>query len=120
MGGPANHSLALKADGTVVAWGDNTFGQTNVPAGLTDVVSIAAGGWHSVALKADGTVVAWGRNDAGQGTVPAGLNGVTAVSTAFIHNLALKTDGTVVRSFVSNGGSSVMRCQPICAATWTP
>ena len=37
-----SHSLALKNDGTVVVWGDNTYGQTNVPAGLTDVVAIAA------------------------------------------------------------------------------
>ena len=28
------HSLALKADGTVVAWGDNNYGQCTVPAGL--------------------------------------------------------------------------------------
>jgi alpha-tubulin suppressor-like RCC1 family protein len=35
------HSLALKADGTVVAWGINFDGQTDVPAGLNDVVAIA-------------------------------------------------------------------------------
>ena len=50
--------MALKADGTVVAWGDNGEGQADVPAGLTDVIAIAAGLSHSVALKSDGTVVA--------------------------------------------------------------
>jgi len=51
--------MALKADGTVVAWGDNGEGQADVPAGLTDVIAIAAGLSHSVALKSYGTVVAW-------------------------------------------------------------
>jgi len=37
------HSLALRADGTVVAWGNDDAGQTEVPAGLDRVVGIAAG-----------------------------------------------------------------------------
>jgi alpha-tubulin suppressor-like RCC1 family protein len=44
------HSLALKGDGTVVAWGDNYYGQTNLPADLRGVKAIAAGGYHSMAL----------------------------------------------------------------------
>ena len=56
------HSVALRANGTVVVWGDNSLGQTNVPAGLSNVTAVAAGGSHTLALKADGTVVAWGDN----------------------------------------------------------
>ena len=63
-------SLALKADGTVAAWGYDTWGQTNVPAGLSDVVAIAAGTDDSLALKADGTIVGWGANAYGQTTSP--------------------------------------------------
>src|SRR6266508_3017967 len=48
--------------GTVVAWGDNSIGQANVPAGLSGVTAIAASYGHTVALKSDGTVVAWGYN----------------------------------------------------------
>src|SRR5262245_11626288 len=66
IAGGKYHAVALKADGTVVAWGDNEFGQLDVPAGLTDVIAIAAGDDHSLALKSDGTVVAWGHNDVGE------------------------------------------------------
>ena len=40
-------------------WGDNSEGQATVPAGLSGVTAIAAGGFHSLALKSDGTVVGW-------------------------------------------------------------
>jgi biopolymer transport protein ExbD len=42
--------------GTVVAWGDNSYSQTNVPIRLSRVVAIASGSYHNVALRADGTV----------------------------------------------------------------
>src|SRR2546423_12183843 len=51
---------ACPAASVVAAWGSNSYGQTNVPPGLTNVVSIAGGAYHSLALKADGTVVGWG------------------------------------------------------------
>jgi hypothetical protein len=80
---------------TVVAWGDNRHGESTVPAGLTDVTAVAAGGNYSLALKADGTVAAWGDDSAGQSTVPAGLTGVTKVAAGSDLSLALKNDGTV-------------------------
>ena len=46
------HNLALRGDGTVVAWGANGHGQTNVPKGLGGVAAIAAGYYHSLALYA--------------------------------------------------------------------
>jgi len=95
-----SHNLALKNDGTVVAWGDNYFGQATVPAGLTGVTAIAAGTYHSLALKNDGTVVGWGKSTNASGflpfIVPAGLTGVTAIAGGGFHSLALKNDGTVV------------------------
>jgi Regulator of chromosome condensation (RCC1) repeat len=109
------HSLALKSDGTMSAWGagetnnpsDGTdFGQSIVPADATNVVAIAAGYFHSLALKNGGTVVAWGAGetndpsdgnlDYGQSVVPAGLGNVAAISAGGLHCLALKTNGTVV------------------------
>jgi alpha-tubulin suppressor-like RCC1 family protein len=100
------HSLALKSDGTVVGWGDNSLHQTNVPVGLNGVVAIAAGGNQSLALKSDGTVASWGY--LGQSWVPAGLSGVVAIAAGFSHSLALKSDGTVVAwGFNSYGESTV-------------
>jgi hypothetical protein len=90
------HSLALRNDGTVIGWGDNSAGQTNVPAGLSNVVAIAAGSFHNLALLSNSTVVAWGNNYFGQASVPVGLSNIVAVAADASHCLALKNDGTIV------------------------
>ena len=82
--------------GTVVAWGDNSSGQTNVPAGLTSAVAVAGGLSHSLALKADGTVVAWGDNSWNQRNVPAGLTNAVAIAAGQGFSLALRANRTVV------------------------
>jgi hypothetical protein len=87
------HSLALRSNGTVVAWGcggGHDSGQCAVPPGLSGVVAIAAG-IDSLALKSDGTVVEWGCTLC----APANLSGVIAIATGG-RQLALKNDGTVV------------------------
>jgi hypothetical protein len=89
-------SVALKSDGTVVAWGLSDRGQTAVPGGLKDVVAISTGETHTLALRADGTVVAWGFNDVGQCTIPSTLTGVVSIAAGDRHSLALKADKTVV------------------------
>ena len=87
------HTLALLANGTVVSWGGNLYGElgngtptlkaiartgpvtrrvggtgnlTPLPvSGLSNVVAVAAGSTHSLALLSDGTVMAWGLNEYG-------------------------------------------------------
>ena len=82
--------------GTVVAWGDNTYDQTEVPAGLSGVIAVAAGYNRSLALKSEGTVVAWGMIPANGSWAPANLSGVIALAVGEMHGLALRSDGTVV------------------------
>ena len=107
------HCVALKEDGTLQAWGLNDYGQTNVPVGLSNVVSLAVGRTHNLALRADGTVVGWGFNRAGQATGIANTNAISvssgevsvegrvltdvaAIAAGRGYSLAIKKDGTVV------------------------
>jgi alpha-tubulin suppressor-like RCC1 family protein len=90
-------SFAIKADGTVAAWGNNSDGQINVPPAATNVVAVGAGEVQDLAVRADGSVVAWGNNSFGQANVPArATNVVAAASGGYQYDLVLRADGTVV------------------------
>lgn len=79
----------MPASGSVIAWGDDTCGLTNVPPGLINVIAVVGGMQHSLGLKADGTVSGWGDNSNGQTNVPVSLTNVTAISAGGSHNLAI-------------------------------
>jgi len=113
----SRHSLAVKEDGTVWAWGYNGSGQlgdgttdqrfTPVQvSGLSGILAVSAGNSHSLAVKQDGTVWAWGANWSGllgDGTntdryTPVRVSGssdAVAVSAGGDHSLGLRGDGTV-------------------------
>ncbi len=74
-----SHNLALRSDGTIAAWGDNSWGQTDVPALPAGVryVEISAGWNHSVARRSDGAIVVWGDNRYHQNRLPVLAPGQT-------------------------------------------
>lgn len=96
------HSLGLKADGSVVAWGFNGQGRCNIPYPNEGFVSVAAGASHSLGLKADGSIVAWGDGGYGKCHPPDPNSGFVAIAAGHNHSIGLKADGSIV-AWGSNG-----------------
>ena len=118
VGGAGREDVALKRDGTVVTW--NVRGipgqQARQPEGMSNIVTVTAGGAHILALQDNGTVWGWGYNRHGQATgeptsegnqyaeYAAGivridgkiLDNVSAVAAGVGCSLALRKDGTLV------------------------
>ncbi len=108
-------SFGITADGSLWAWGDNSFGQLG--DGTTTkrynpkqiiasgVQAVATGYYHTIALKTDGSLWAWGMNNNGQlgdGTIDNSnipiqiiARGVQAIAAGFEHSFAIKTDGSL-------------------------
>jgi alpha-tubulin suppressor-like RCC1 family protein len=107
IAGGGFHTLALRSDGQVLGWGDNSSGQLGdgttmnqaVPVQVqakNDIVAVAAGYYHSLALKSDGTVLSWGYPNGGIPVVVNGASKTIAISAGSAHSMALQSDGTVL------------------------
>jgi alpha-tubulin suppressor-like RCC1 family protein len=130
------HALALCSDGTVAAWGDNTYGQlgnngagsSKVPVAVNStsgisalsgktVVKLAAGEYHSMALCSDGTLVTWGQNTLGQ----LGDGSTTQRNVPVAVNTANGSSALYAKSVVSIA-SGYYHCMALCSdgavATW--
>lgn len=96
------HSLGLKADGTVVACGNNERGQCDVDD-WRDIVAIAAYNDLSVGLKSDGTVLMAGDSLFGMPNTSS-WSDIVAIAVGG-HVLGLKVDGTVVAATTGPTGA---------------
>lgn len=122
------HTVALKIDGSLWAWGDNSSGQlgdgttsyrdTPVHIAGCDWAGVVAGYFHTLALKSDHSLWAWGYNDHGQlgnGTFGFGTNTLrpmrvgndfdwTEAAAGPSHTLARKIDGSLWAWGLNNEG----------------
>ena len=95
------HTVGLREDKTVVAVGDNQYGQCDV-GNWTDIVAIAAGQWHTVGLHSDGTVVAVGNdgnsnfNTYDNACAVDSWTDIIAIAAGSGYTIGLKSDGSVV------------------------
>ncbi len=85
------HACALKTNGTLACWGDNSYGQASPPSGT--FVAVSAGAYLTCAIKTDGTLACWGEDFDGQTTPPSGT--FTAVSAGGYHTCAIKTSDSI-------------------------
>lgn len=94
------HRVALRSDGTLVAWGENYAGQANVPALPAGVryVDFAVGEQHTIAIRSDGQAVAWGVPNGGVLNIPPLAPGVryVAADATRLCSVLLRSDGTIV------------------------
>ncbi|MCL2379708.1 MAG: hypothetical protein FWC81_02835 [Coriobacteriia bacterium] len=101
------HSIGLRDDGTLWAWGTNNFGQLGIgsasaaptlmpiqvpTAGVTGNkwLAVSAGDGHSVAVRCDGSLWAWGNNSSGRLGL---INGVDFVHRSAPDKVALANSG---------------------------
>jgi alpha-tubulin suppressor-like RCC1 family protein len=111
------HTVAIKADGSMWAWGDNEFGKLGYGGTTNDIpypirvgsdtnwASVSAGTSHTVAIKTDGSLWAWGSgasvgdgSTTGQRNSPVRIgtdNNWASVSAGWGHTVAIKTDGSL-------------------------
>ncbi len=108
------HFVAIRSDGAIVAWGDNSVGQCIPPAVSFAPVQIACGAGHTLALLSDGTIAAWGYNASGQTQVPSAPVGTqyVHVSAGGVHSLAVRSDGEIVAWGGNNFGQCSVPARP--------
>jgi alpha-tubulin suppressor-like RCC1 family protein len=89
----------LDAGGRVVAWGNNSYGQSDVPKwAQSGAKAVNKGESCSYVIKAEGNVVAWGNDDEGKCTIPMVAQGdlVKVWNYPSYYTMALKNNGDMV------------------------
>ena len=126
------HTLAVCADGTLAAWGNNGDGQlgnnstvnSSVPVAVSTagtplagntVTAVSAGAFHSMARCADGTLAAWGRNGFGQ--LGDGSNTQRIVPVA-VWTAGTPLAGRTVTELAAGGYHSAALCSDGTLTAW--
>lgn len=87
------HTCGLTNEGSLLCWGSNSSGQTDIPTNQT-FIQVSAGGGHTCGVKADGMLICWGWNGRGQTDVPADQT-FTQVSAGNGYTCGLTTDSSL-------------------------
>lgn len=133
-GGLNSYAVAIKTDGTIWSWGQNSFGQLGLNnttrysspkqiGSLTNWARVSCGSGHTLAVKTDGTLWAWGYNNSAYGAPYGGQLGLgnfnnysspkqvgvltdwLSTSCGLYHTLAVKTNGTLWAWGMNSNGS---------------
>jgi alpha-tubulin suppressor-like RCC1 family protein len=128
-----DHSLALKRDGTVVCWQDNSskkqmVGQCNNVSKLKNIVDISAGRQFSLALDNQGRVYVWGSDAFGQLNITQNRTDVIKIRAGYVNAVVAYADGAILTTGSELFGARVSRTATSTGvitpspapATWTP
>lgn len=95
IGAGGGHSLAIRRNGSLVAWGLDDCGQvSDVPTG-EPFRAVAGGGHHSMALRPDWSIVSWGDDSSGQVSGTPTDGSYIAIAAGEAHSLALNGNGSI-------------------------
>ena len=121
-------TYAIRSDGGLFAWGDNSYGQANSvnSLSLSSPTQIGSSSWSIVsaglqfamAITTDGKLYGWGRNNAGQLGVTASTFSWTKVNSSGLHTLALRSDNRLFAWGLNSSGQlglgdTVPRSSPV-------
>ena len=89
------HFAAIDIGDQVRMWGNNDYGQLNVPWYIEGASKVALGESHTLIISTDGYVAGWGNNDGGQVNAPFNLGISKEIAAGAGHSLAIRANGTV-------------------------